>query len=155
MPILPAARIGTTQAVPFREMIYPDCDTLLALEVKNIHDDVRAAIDQHDVASDQDMRASHRRRRQTALELLGTGHHFLAQAWRQGSTHSQLLFESGRQLIPFGQAGREVIVAIVVVIPTPHVVAVVVGVVVSIAIPIVVVAVVLSVSMPFCQSSGG
>jgi hypothetical protein len=145
---------GRNRALPER---FAGCDTLLALEVKNIHDDVGATIDQHDVASDQDMRASPGRRGHTPLELLRARHHFPSQTWRQGSAHSQLPFESGGQLIPFGQAGREVVVAIVVVIPASHVVAVMVGVVmpIAIAIPIVIVAVVLSVSMPFCQSSGG
>jgi uncharacterized membrane protein len=51
---------------------------------------------------------------------------FLPQARWECAAHHELFLQTGRQLIPLGEAGREVVV--MVVIPVPHSIAVVIAV---------------------------
>jgi hypothetical protein len=93
--------------------------------VKHIHDHEGSAVEQNDVASDYDVLALRRWRRQAPLEVLRATHNLFLQSGGQRATHHQLALESGRQAIALGQAGRQMIV--VIAVPAAHLVAVVVG----------------------------
>ena len=64
------------------------------------------------------------------LNLFRTAHQLLPQSRGQRSSHSQLLLESRRESVAFRQAGRQLIVAVTVVVPVPRVIPVVFAVVV-------------------------
>jgi hypothetical protein len=55
---------------------------LADLEMKNVHDQERSAIEQNDVAPDYDVLAIRRRRRKTPLEVVGTTHNLFPQSGR-------------------------------------------------------------------------
>ncbi len=57
----------------------------LYLEGENVNDQIRFAVQQNDVATDQEVRAIWRRRRQTALQLDGDRIQTLLQAWGKRS----------------------------------------------------------------------
>ena len=76
------------------------------LEVKDIHDDFRVAIPQHDVASNGDAFAIGRRRGKAALEFDGNHDHAAFQARRKRAAKHKLPLQSGRQTISFGEARR-------------------------------------------------
>src|SRR5215472_3989975 len=74
-------------------------------------------------------------RRQTVLQFLGAGLHLLPQARGKRAAQAQLAFEAGRKLISLGQAGRQIIV--LVLIPVPHLIAVLIAVVLPLVVVIV------------------
>src|SRR6267154_4076103 len=113
------------------------------LEVKDVHDDFRVAIPQHDVPSNGDAFAIGRRRGEPALKFDGNKDNAAFQAWRKHAAKHKLPLKPRRQAISLGQARREV--SIVFGVPTPKFVAVMFGKPVPTAIIIVVV---VSVSIP-------
>jgi len=78
----------------------------LELEGENVNDHIRFAVQQNDVAADQDMCAIGWGRRQPTLQLNGSWIQTLLEARRKCSVANELLFESGRQAILLGKAGR-------------------------------------------------
>lgn len=58
----------------------PDA-TLIDFEVEDVDDHVCSAVEEHDVTTDENMRAVGRRRGQTALQFLGAGVHTLLKTW--------------------------------------------------------------------------
>jgi hypothetical protein len=113
------------------------------LEVKDVHDDFRVAIPQHDVPSDRDAFAIGRRRGKPAVQVDGNKDNAAFQAWRKRAAKHKLPLKPRRQAVPLGQARREV--SIVFGVPTPKFVAVMFGKPVAATIVIVVV---VSVSIP-------
>ena len=113
------------------------------LEVKDIYDDFRVAIPQHNVASNRDAFAIGRRRGEPALKFDGNKDNAAFQAWRKRAAKHKLPLKPRRQAISLGQTRREV--SIVFGVPTPKFVAVMFGKPVPATIVIVVV---VSVSIP-------
>ena len=58
----------------------PDA-TLIDFEVEDVDDHVCSAVEEHNVTTDENMRAVGRRRGQTALQFLGAGVHALLKTW--------------------------------------------------------------------------
>jgi ABC-type multidrug transport system fused ATPase/permease subunit len=143
-----------------------NASVLADLEVKNIHNQKRSAIEQNNVAADHNVLAIRRRRRKVPLEIVGATHNFFPQSGRQRAPHYELTLKTGRQPITLGQARRQVFV--VLAIPASHLVAVVVGIrltvaifivafTVSVAVIVVIVAIlfVVAVTMPLGNRQGG
>lgn len=124
MPSWKAGRLG-------REITEPSVDRSLQFEVEDIEHDIAAAIHQDHVTTDDDVSAIRWGRRQPTFNFLGAGHHLFSQAGRQGATHAQLSFETGRQPVAFRQTGGQVFIAIMFVIPTAHGIAIVIAVIMS------------------------
>ena len=82
------------------------------------------------MSTDEHVSAARRRRRQPVFDFFRTRHHPLAQSRWQGTSYSQLTLKPGRQLISLSQSRWQMVVAIMIVIPVAHVVAVVVAVIV-------------------------
>src|SRR6266446_6183671 len=132
------------------------------LEVKDVHDDFRVAIPQHDVPSNGDAFAIGRRRGKPAVQVDGNKDNAAFQAWRKHAAKHKLSLKPRRQAISLGQTRREV--SIVFGVPTPKFVAVMFGkpvpativivVVVSVSIPVppMSVAVILAVLIFICKS---
>ena len=76
------------------------------LEVKDIHDDFRVAIPQHDVASNGDAFAIGRRRGEPALKFDGNKDNAAFQARRKRAAKHELPLQSRWQTISFGEARR-------------------------------------------------
>jgi hypothetical protein len=57
------------------------------LEVVNVDYKIRPAINEDDIATNQDMRTVGRRRRKAALQIFRARIHFLLQAWRKSAAH--------------------------------------------------------------------
>jgi hypothetical protein len=85
------------------------------------------------------------------LDLFRTAHQPLPQSRGQRSSHSQLLLESRRESVAFRHAGRQLIVAVTVVVPVPHIILAVFAVVV----PPVFVSIVLVLFVPCGPSPAG
>ncbi len=115
----------------------------ILLEVKDIHDDFRVAIPQHNVASNGDAFAIGRRRGKPALKFDGNKDNAAFQAWRKRAAKHKLPLKPRRQAVSLGEARREV--SIVIGVPTPKFASVMFGKPVPTAIIIVVV---VSVSIP-------
>src|SRR6266436_1089065 len=115
----------------------------ILLEVKDIHDDFRVAIPQHDVAANGDAFAIGRRRGKPALKFDGNKDNAAFQAWRKHAAKHKLPLKPRRQAVSLGETRREV--SIVFGVPTPKFVAVMFGKPVPATIVIVVV---VSVSIP-------
>src|SRR5467141_1677299 len=115
----------------------------ILLEVKDIHDDFRVAIPQHDVPSNGDAFAIGRRRGKSALKFDGNKDNAAFQARRKRAAKHKLPLKPRRQAISLGETRREV--SIVFGVPTPKFVAVMFG--KSVAATIVIV-VVVSMSIP-------
>ena len=113
------------------------------LEVKDVHDDFRVAIPQHDVPSNGDAFAIGRRRGEPALKFDGNKDNAAFQAWRKRAAKNKLPLKPRRQAVSLGQTRREM--SIVFGIPTAKFVAVMFGKPVAATIVIVVV---VSVSIP-------
>ncbi len=113
------------------------------LEVKDVHDDFRVAIPQHDVASNGDAFAIGRRRGKPAVQVDGNKDNAAFQAWRKHAAKHKLPLKPRRQAISLGEARREV--SIVIGVPTPKFASVMFGKPVPATIVIVVV---VSVSIP-------
>jgi Flp pilus assembly protein TadB len=111
--------------------------------VKDIHDDFRVAISQHDVASNGDAFAIGRRRGKPALKFDGNKDNAAFQAWRKRAAKHKLSLKPRRQAVSLGETRREV--SIVIGVPTPKFVAVMFGKPVAATIVIIVV---VSVSAP-------
>ena len=92
------------------------------LEVENIQDNFRLAIAQYDVASDYYAFAISWRRGEAAHQVGRNNGHPAFKSWRKRAAEHQLLLQSGRQAIFFGEARREVCVMFGV--PAPKFVAV-------------------------------
>src|SRR5258705_13541563 len=91
------------------------------LEVKDIHDDFRVAIPQHDVASNGDAFAIGRRRGKPAVQADGNKDNAAFQAWREHAAKHKLSLKPRRQAISLGQGRREA--SIDFRVPTPKFVA--------------------------------
>jgi hypothetical protein len=113
------------------------------LEVKDVHDDFRVAIPQHDVPSDGDAFAIGWWRGKPAVQVDGNKDNAAFQAWRKHAAKHKLSLKPRRQAISLGEARREV--SIIIGVPTPKFVAVMFGKPVAATIVIVVV---VSVSIP-------
>jgi len=113
------------------------------LEVKDVHDDFRVAIPQHDVPSNGDAFTIGRRRGEPALKFDGNKDNAAFQARRKRAAKHKMPLKPRRQAVSLGQTRREV--SIVFRIPTPKFVAVMFGKPVAATIVIVVV---VSVSIP-------
>jgi len=75
--------------------------------VEDVDDYVRFAVEKHDVAADEHVRAVRRGWRQTPFQFLGAGVHTLLQTRGKRAAYDQLLFQTGRKLVPLGEPGRE------------------------------------------------
>src|SRR6202008_89465 len=76
----------------------PDA-TLIDFEVEDVDDHVCSAIEEHNVTTDENMRAVGRRRGQTALQFLEAGVHALLKTWGKRAAANERWFQAGRQLI--------------------------------------------------------
>ncbi len=123
----------------------------LQLEMNDIHHHVGAAVHEHHVPADHHMRTAWRRRRQPMLNFLRTRHHLLAQSRRKSPAHPQLPFQPGRKLVALRQSGRQMIVAIMIVIPAAHLLAIVVAVIVSAPV-VIIITIVFPVPIGSCNS---
>ena len=121
----------------------------LEFKMEDVEHQVGTAIHEHYMAANDHVCTACRWWRQPSFKLRRTRHHFLPQSWRQGSTHAQLLFQSGRQAILLCQARRQVTIAVMLVVPVAHVVAIVIAIVVPVA--IVIIPVVLAMPVPFAK----
>lgn len=121
--------------------------------MKNINDNIRVPVPEHDVSADENVLAIWRRRRQFALEILGTTPNALFKAWRKMAAQDELALKPRRQTVTFGQTRREIIVFFVFVIPivNPRI-AVVIGVPAALVIVLVMFPVAMSVSVPVAMS---
>jgi hypothetical protein len=115
----------------------PQCKIKTLLEVKDIHDDFRVAIPQHDVPANGDAFAIGRRRGKPAVQVDGNKDNAAFQAWRKHAAKHKLPLKSRRQAVSLGQTRREV--SIVFGVPTSKFVAVMFGKPVAATIVIVVV----------------
>jgi hypothetical protein len=130
--------------------------------VKYIHDQERSAIEQNEVASDHDMLAIRRRRRQTPLQVARADYNLSSQSLRKSPADDELALQTRWKAIALGQPGRQVIM--VLAVPAPHLIVVVVGIGVTVVIPlvpsimpmpvIVVVAILLVVAVPVALRYG-
>ena len=123
----------------------------LQLEMNDIHHHVGAAVHEYHVPADHHMRTAWRRRRQPMLNFLRTRHHLLAQSRRQGPAHPQLPLQPGRKLVALRQSRRQMIVAIMIVIPAAHLITIVVAVIVPAPV-VIIITIVLPVSIGSCNS---
>lgn len=121
-------------------------DQPLQFEMENVEYDVGAAVHQNHVTTNDDMSAITGWWRQLPFDFLGARHHLFAQARRQGPSHTQLPFESGRQAVALRQTGRQMVAAIMVVIPIAHGVTIVIAVVTSAI--VIVITIMLAVTVP-------
>jgi hypothetical protein len=101
---------------------------LANLEVEDVHDYIRCAIQQNDVSTNQYVGAIRRRWRQPPFEVFGAGLQSLLKPWRERATSNELFFQSRWQLISLRQARRKM--ALVLAIPPAHSFAVMVFVIV-------------------------
>ena len=85
------------------------------------------------------------------LDFLRTRHHLLAQSRWKGPAHTQLPFQSGRKLIALRQSRRQMIVAIMIVIPAAHLITIVVAVIVPAPV-VIIITIVLPVPIGPCHS---
>jgi|SRR5215469_5633907 len=90
-------------------------DLLRYLKRENVHDQIRSLVQQNDVSADQDVGAIRRRGRQLSLQFDRHRIHALLQTRGKRPVTDQLLFESRRQAIFFGQTRRKM--ALVLGIP--------------------------------------
>jgi len=81
-------------------------------EMENSQDHGGLAIQQHQVAADDDVLAIRRRRREFANKFDRRRLDPLAQSRREGAAFNELPFESRRQLVSLGQAGRQMVLMI-------------------------------------------
>jgi hypothetical protein len=89
---------------------------------------------QHHMPADELMAAVRRRRRQTPFQLFRAPIHLFPEARRQRAPRLKLPFQSRRQPVPLGQAGRQMIV--VIAIPGPHLVAIMIVVTAAVFMPL-------------------
>ena len=127
-------------------------------EVKDIRDLEARPVEQHQVATDDHVSIVWGRRRQSAFQFGRAGMHLVAKTDGQIAMNHDLALESGRQAVALGQAGREMVVMIVV--PATHCIAIVIGIAAAavilfmpaavpmVAIFVIVVAIVLVVTVP-------
>jgi hypothetical protein len=106
----------------------------------NVDDEIRPAIQQHDVPANDDMRAIRRRRRQPPFQFFRTRLNALLQSWRERAAAHQLLFQSRRQAISFCKSWREITGMMIVPIAHSFAVAVLIEVFTLIVVAVFVVA---------------
>jgi hypothetical protein len=89
--------------LPVNRSTFFSCWDFGARELKddNIHDQIRAAIEKHDISADQDVGTLGRRRSETDFQVSRYWlKAFLKTRWK-GTAHNELALQSGRQLISF------------------------------------------------------
>jgi hypothetical protein len=72
--------------------------------MKDVDHHIGCAVQQNNVARNQNVRALRGRRRQAALQVYGNRLQALLEAWWERAAAHQLLFQSRRQTIFFGEA---------------------------------------------------
>lgn len=70
--------------------------------MKNINDNIRVPVPEHDVSPDENMLAIRRGRRQFALEILGATPNALFKSRRKMAAQDELAFKARRQAITLG-----------------------------------------------------
>src|ERR1700719_5310471 len=116
--------------------------------VHEVHDHIGPAIQQHDMATDQDVRAIGRGRRQVANQYWRAGLNLLWQSWRQRTAAHQLLFKSRRQAVLLRKAWGKIVGVLAVPVVNIFVVAVVVALIaVSLVVAVLVVAFAVSMTL--------
>jgi len=100
-----------------------------SLEVENVQHHPAPHIQKYEMPADDRVPAIGRWGRQALLEYHGNRLNPVSQARREYPAHSELPFQSGRQLVAFGEAGRQVLAIFLIV--SPHFFTVVFGVTMS------------------------
>ena len=125
--------------------------------MEDIGNQIGSPVQQNNMSADNDMREIWRRRRQAPLKIRRARLDFFLQSRRKRSSHNELPFQTWRQLVAFGQTGREVIA--MVGVPAPHSGAVIISEavvpIVGVTVFIFVVAVAVTLAVPLRLSAAG
>jgi hypothetical protein len=108
-PALTPKAIGISAGQKLR--VEPRCPSV-KFDVKDVDNQVCFAIQQDDVATDQDVSTVRRRRRKAAFQFFRAGIHALLEPWRKRASANKLFFQARRELILLCQAGREMSIAL-------------------------------------------
>jgi len=121
--------------------------------MENVHDDIGFAIQQDDMAADQDVLAIGRGRGEPPFQIHGTRLELFLEPWRKFAAAHKLSFQPWRQPVFLGEAWRKV--ALMFAIPPANVVVTVPVVVLALVVVISVFVVAFPMSLALCECGAG